>query len=436
MSVSVSIFWFRRDLRLDDNAGLYHALRGEQPVLPIFIFDTEILDDLEDKKDKRVCFIRDSLMGMQQELLAMGSSLLVMQGKPLEVFKELCKKYEVAAVYTNEDYEPYAKKRDEAVEKFLKHEGISFNRYKDHVIFAKDEVVKDDGRPYAVYTPYSKKWKGLLNDFYTKAYPCKKLFRNFYKQDSRRIPSLDAIGFKEIGYEVFEAKLRKDVAKHYSETRDIPGLDGTTRLSPHLRFGTVSIRKLVREALELNKTLVNEYIWRDFFQCVLWHFPHTVSSSFRPEYDNIKWRNNEKEFEQWCNGTTGYPIVDAGMRQLNETGWMHNRVRMITASFLCKHLLVDWRWGEAYFAVKLLDYDMAQNVGNWQWAAGSGVDAAPYFRIFNPYTQHEKFDPDNVYVKNWVQEWGSDQYKKPIVVHEEARERCLRVYKEALNSNS
>lgn len=431
---AVSIFWFRRDLRLEDNAGLYHALRAGHPVVPVFIFDTAILEELEDKKDKRVHFIHQTLHHIQEALKEIGSTLHVLYGTPMACFKELLGVYDIKAVYTNTDYEPYAIQRDKEVAAFLYQHGIAFSSYKDQVIFEKNEVVKDNGEPYTVYTPYSKKWKEKLNAFYLKPYPVKKYKANFLQQTPKRIPSLKSLGFEQAEADVARPKLDKEIARHYDKTRDFPALHGTTRLSIHLRFGTISIRKLAADAKELNPTLLNELIWREFYQMILFHFPKVINTSFKEAYDHIKWRNNEKEFEAWCTGQTGYPIVDAGMRELNETGYMHNRVRMITASFLTKHLLIDWRWGEAYFAKKLLDYDLAANNGGWQWAAGSGCDAAPYFRIFNPYLQTEKFDKDLKYIRKWVPELNEFSYPQPIVQHEPARERCLRVYKEALNS--
>lgn len=430
--MNVSVFWFRRDLRLEDNAGLYHALRSGNPVLPVFIFDTNILEELEEKADKRVDFIHRALEKMQTQLTTMGSTLHVMHGTPIECYKQLTEKYKVAAVYTNHDYEPYANTREKLIGDFLAEKGIPLYSFKDQVIFEKDEVMKDNGEPYTVYTPYSKKYKAKLNAFYLKSYPTEKYFGNFYKQPSIALPSLTEIGFQKTDLDVVMPMLDTDIAKHYHETRDIPSIKGTTRLSVHLRFGTISIRKLAREASGISEKLLNELIWREFYQMILWNIPRVVTESFHKEYDNIKWRNNEEEFEKWCNGQTGYPIVDAGMRELNATGYMHNRVRMVVASFLTKHLLIDWRWGEAYFAKKLLDFDLASNNGGWQWAAGSGCDAAPYFRIFNPYLQTQKFDPDLKYIQKWVPEFQEFSYPKPIVVHEDARECCLKVYKEAL----
>jgi deoxyribodipyrimidine photo-lyase len=427
-----AIFWFRRDLRLDDNAGLYHALKSGYKVVPVFIFDTNILEALQEKKDARVHFIHKALEHMQSRLVEMGSTLHVMQGAPIECYKTLLEQYNVAAVYTNTDYEPYARKRDEAISAYLLSKNIPLYSYKDQVIFEKNEVVKDNNEPYTVFTPYSKKWLSKLNEFYLQPYPVSKYESNFYQQKERSIPSLKEVGFEASHIAFPSPHLDTSVARSYDETRDYPAKNGTTHLGLHLRFGTISIRQLAFDAKELNVTLLKELIWREFYQMILWHFPRVVNYSFKKEYDKIEWRNNEKEFEKWCGGNTGYPIVDAGMRELNTTGYMHNRVRMIVASFLTKHLLIDWRWGEAYFAEKLLDYDLAANNGGWQWAAGSGCDAAPYFRVFNPYLQTEKFDPQLGYIKKWVPELDTSQYPKPIVEHDFARKRCLEVYKEAL----
>lgn len=429
----INIIWFRRDLRLQDNAALYHALKDDNAVVPIFIFDTNILDDLEDKQDRRVEFIHTALEEMQQQLTALGSTLEVYYGKPLDVYTSLLKKYAIEKVFTNKDYEQYAIDRDAAMASLLREHGATLYTYKDQVIFEKDEVVKDDRTPYTVFTPYSKKWKALLNDFYLKSYPAEKYFDNFYKQSPVAIPTLPEVGFEKTGVPLPSKEIRTDILRHYKEQRDYPAIHGTSRLSVHLRFGTISIRELAAMAIDTSETYLNELIWRDFYQMILWHFPHVrKGESFRKEYDHIKWRNNEKEFNAWCEGQTGYPIVDAGMRELNETGFMHNRVRMIVASFLTKHLLIDWRWGEAYFAKKLLDYDYAANNGGWQWAAGSGCDAAPYFRVFNPTLQTQKFDKDLEYIRRWVLEFESSNYARPIVEHEFARKRCLQVYSAAL----
>jgi deoxyribodipyrimidine photo-lyase len=425
---NATVFWFRRDLRLTDNAGLYHALRESKNVLPVFIFDTNILDELEDKADKRVQFIHHTLTDLKIQLEEMGSTLLVLYGNPVELFKKINPK----AVYTNHDYEPYARKRDEQVAAILKKKDCDLKTYKDQVIFEKDEVVKDDGKPYTIFTPYSKKWKAKFTAFYCKSYPTEKYYSAFKKCNPLPFPSLTEIGFKETDAKFPERSIKQSIIEHYHNTRDFPSQPGTTRLSVHLRFGTVSIRKLVQVAIKKNSVWLNELIWREFYHMILWYFPN-VDKSFKSQYDRIKWRNNEKEFKAWCEGKTGYPIVDAGMCELNETGFMHNRVRMITASFLTKHLLIDWRWGEAYFAKKLLDFDLAANNGGWQWASGSGCDAAPYFRVFNPYLQTKKFDPEMKYIKKWIPEYDSATYLQPIVDHDFARKRVLKVYKEALN---
>ncbi|MFA6058987.1 MAG: deoxyribodipyrimidine photo-lyase [Taibaiella sp.] len=432
--MKISIFWFRRDLRLEDNAGLYYALKGEYPVLPVFIFDTEILEELEDKKDARVQFIHDTLTDIQEELQQWNSSIHVYHDAPLKAFQQIICDYNVAQVYTNQDYEPYAIKRDQKIEALLRTKNISFNSFKDQVIFDQNEVAKDNNEPYTVYTPFSKKWKSLLEDFHLKPYPTLKYKNNFYQNNIIHFPALGALGFEKPSISIPPKKINADLIKAYDRTRDNPSIEGTTRLGIHLRFGTISIRKLVAIARELNETFLNELIWREFFMAIIWHFPKVINTSFREEYDHIKWRNNEQEFEQWCAGKTGYPIVDAGMRQMNTTGFMHNRIRMITASFLTKHLLIDWRWGEAYFGKKLLDYDLSANNGNWQWAAGCGCDAAPYFRIFSPQRQTEKFDPQLKYIKKWVPELGTDEYPQPIVDHTFARERCLAIYKHAVNA--
>ncbi|WP_118972259.1 cryptochrome/photolyase family protein [Taibaiella koreensis] len=430
--MKTAVFWFRRDLRLDDNAGLYHALKGDLSVLPIFIFDTAILDELEEKADKRVVFIHEQILALDRQLQKWGSAMQVFHGTPVEAFQELIKAHDIAAVYTNRDYEPYATQRDSTIAGLLKKEGISFHTFKDQVIFDRSEVVKDDGTSYTVFTPYSKKWLARLEDDHLKPYPIQKYKHNFFPSKKTVIPSLKQLGFVA-GKEPFPSSTPDEaLIRHYDKTRDIPTIEGTTRLGIHLRFGTISIRVLASHARQWNDTFLKELIWREFFMMILWHFPRVVNTAFREEYDRIVWRNKETEFERWCRGQTGYPIVDAGMRQLNATGFMHNRVRMVAASFLTKHLLIDWRWGEAYFAQKLLDYDLAANNGNWQWSAGCGCDAAPYFRIFNPQRQTEKFDPDGKYLAQWVPEWGSDAYPEPMVDHATARDRCLAAYKKAL----
>jgi deoxyribodipyrimidine photo-lyase len=431
--VPVSIFWFRRDLRLNDNAGLYHALKSGNPVLPLFIFDKEILDKLEDKDDARVTFIYQAVEQLNKELQQQDSSLLVLYDKATQAWDKIIKEHNIAAVYTNHDYEPYATQRDNAIKEKLSKHNIGFNTFKDQVIFEKDEVVKDDGKPYTVYTPYQRKWYSTLNPFYLKAYPTEKYLKNLAKTKALSLPTLKEMGFEKSNTH-FPAQQYHGVINDYKEKRNFPAIKGTSHIGLHLRFGTVSIRELAKTAhAHHEKTWLNELIWREFYMMILHHFPQTMNHAFRPEYDRIKWVNNEEQFKAWCDGQTGYPIVDAGMRELNATGFMHNRVRMIVASFLSKDLLIDWRWGEHYFARKLLDYEMASNVGGWQWAAGSGTDAAPYFRIFNPDAQTKKFDPNLQYIKKWVPEYADfGHYPKPIIDHAFARERCLKVFKAAL----
>lgn len=427
----IAIHWFRRDLRLHDNTALYHALNSGSPVMPIFIFDLNILDKLENKQDARVQFIYESLHNIHQELRKVNSGVKILFGNPRECWTNLIKEYSIKSVHTNHDYEPYAINRDKEIEALLNKNNISFNTYKDQVIFEKSEVVKDDGKPYTVYTPYSRKWKSRLIAEGIPTYDSKLLFNNFY-QITIDFPSLESIGFVKSTLLFPADHCADDIIQKYSDQRDIPGINGTSRLGIHLRFGTISIREMARKAQHLSDSWLNELCWREFYMMILWHFPHVTNGSFKPMYDAIEWRNNENEFQAWCEGKTGYPIVDAGMRELNTTGYMHNRVRMVVASFLTKHLLIDWRWGEAYFASKLLDFDLSANNGGWQWAAGSGCDAAPYFRIFNPYEQTKKFDSDLKYIRKWVPELQDFSYPKPIVDHKMARERCLETYKRGL----
>lgn len=426
-----TVFWFRRDLRLQDNAGLYHALKENKDVVPIFIFDTSILDKLEEKADRRVEFIHNALTVMQQQLEELGNSMIVFHGDPIAIFKSLKPK----AVYTNHDYEPYARQRDEAIKNILIEKGSDFKTFKDQVIFEKEEVTKDDGKPYTIFTPYSRKWKSLITPAHLKSYATGSHFGSFKKIKAEPLPSLKELGFESTGLPFPERMIKQSIVEKYDQQRNFPAIEGTTKLSVHLRFGTVSIRKLAQLAQKKNEVWLNELIWRDFYHMILWHFPQVENHAFKPAYDHIPWRHDEKEFKAWCEGKTGYPIVDAGMRELNNTGFMHNRVRMIVASFLTKHLLIDWRWGEAYFAKKLLDFDLAANNGGWQWAASSGCDAAPYFRVFNPTLQTEKFDPKLAYIKKWVPELETKDYPKPIVDHKFARDRVLKVYKEALGSS-
>ncbi|MBW6478216.1 MAG: DNA photolyase family protein [Bacteroidales bacterium] len=428
----VNIFWFRRDLRLSDNKGLYFALKDSDNVVPLFIFDTDITDSLPDN-DARVEFIHNSLSKMQNELREKQSNMLVFKGKPIDVFKIITDDYQIKAVYCNKDHEPYSIERDEKIRKFLDSKNIEFHSFLDHLLFDKDEVLKNDGTLYHVFTPYARKCREVITTDHFKLYPSEDLLKNFKPIEDVKFPDLKDIGFKPSQIEFPEKENKGGIIETYDKTRDYPFQEGTTRLGVHLRFGTISLRQLAKKALEKNDTYFNELLWREFYAMILWHYPKVVNRSFKPEYDNIEWINDKQQFERWKEGMTGYPMVDAGMRQLAQTGYMHNRVRMITASFLTKHLLIDWRWGEAWFAEKLLDFELSNNNGGWQWSAGSGCDAAPYFRIFNPESQQKKFDPENKYVKNWIPELDSDKYPKPIIDHKEARERCLKVFKKALS---
>jgi deoxyribodipyrimidine photo-lyase len=428
---NVVIFWFRRDLRLNDNHGFYHALNSEYPVLPVFIFDKDILGRLNSGTDARVSFIYDQVHKLKTEFEKNGGSLLALHDKPLAAFSRIIREYEVKAVTANKDYESYARKRDGEIRELFERNGVEFTLYKDHVIFEESEIVKDNGEPYTVFTPYSKRWKETLNAGRIDYYPSEKMADRLLKTKPFPFIELSDLGFKKSNIQVPPPSISRQLIEDYGITRDFPTKKGTTRLGIHLRFGTVSIRELTGKAMEWSGVFLNELIWRNFFSTILWHYPYVEKKAFKIKYDLIQWRNNEDEFAAWCNGHTGYPLVDAGMRELNATGFMHNRVRMVTASFLTKHLLIDWRWGELYFADKLLDFDLASNNGNWQWAAGSGCDAAPYFRIFNPALQQQKFDPDNEYVKRWVPEAGTSGYVNPVVDHREARERALKAYKGA-----
>lgn len=425
--MDLALFWFRRDLRLEDNTALRFALESGYKVLPIFIFDENILDELPED-DARISFIYDSLQKIDHQLREHNCSLKILKGSPTRLIKELLSQYEIRAVFFNHDYEPYARDRDHEIGEMLKAQGIGMQTFKDQVIFEKDEVVKEDKRPYTVYTPYKNKW---LRQFETSR-PGLKPGLNFsnFLDHNEVFPKLEQLNFTRSDIEVKPYDL-ENLSK-YSLLRDLPAEDATSYLGPHLRFGTVSIRSIIRQLKHQDETFLSELIWREFFMQILYHFPSVVDQSFRSKYDQISWRNNEEEFQKWYKGKTGYPFVDAGMRQLNQTGFMHNRVRMATASFLVKHLLVDWRWGEAYFAEKLLDYELSSNKGNWQWAAGTGCDAAPYFRVFNPITQRLKFDKQMNYVKRWIPELETPEYPKPIIEHAEARKRALQTYRSAV----
>jgi deoxyribodipyrimidine photo-lyase len=430
------IFWHRRDLRLEDNAGLFYALNSGFDVQPLFIFDVHILEKLPNK-DARVCFIHNEIVRLKQEYKNAGTDLIVLYGKPEVVLMQLLQSdVQFAGVYANTDYEPYAKKRDSKINESLQTLGLFFKSFKDHVFFDYTEVLKDDGTPYTVFTPYSKKWKARFIDYPQKSYPSQSFLHACVSTKTEtQVPSLQEMGFESFIPEIPSKIVAENVIAQYHLNRDFPSVKGTSKLGIHFRFGTVSIRKMVENYIQISPKYVDELIWRDFYSQILAHFPHVVQGAFKPQYDNIVWRNNEQEFEKWKEGRTGVAIVDAGMRELSETGFMHNRVRMIVASYLCKNLLIDWRWGEAWFAEKLLDFDLASNNGGWQWAAGSGVDAAPYFRIFNPELQTKKFDPNLSYIQKWVPEHKSLSYmQSQIVPHDFARKRCLDTYKAALKS--
>ena len=429
------IFWFRRDLRFDDNTGLFHALNSGHAVLPVFIFDTNILQKLDNKQDKRVSLIHQRIVYMNNVLSKSGSGMYVRHGNPTDILPALCSEYNVSQVFCNEDYEPEAIQRDSELAEILSRRCVQFNAFKDQVIFAKNDLLKPDGNPYTVFTPYSKKWKLKITENQPVSFSSEMHLHNFTQCSVCQVPALTEIGFRESEVEWIVPSIEPQILKNYADTRNFPSLNnGTSHLSVHLRFGTISIRKAVIMAMEYSDEFLNELIWREFFMMILYHFPQVVTQAFKPAFDNICWRNNTSDFEKWCNGKTGYPLVDAGMRELNATGIMHNRVRMVTASFLVKHLLIDWRWGEAYFAQNLLDYDLSANNGNWQWAAGCGCDAAPYFRVFNPTEQAKKFDKDLLYIQKWVPELNSLNYV-PMLDHTFARNRVLSVFKKALKDD-
>ena len=428
------LFWHRRDLRIEDNAGLYKAMKENDQVQPVFIFDDQILSRLP-KDDQRVLFIHQELQRLKSEYQAHGSDLLIFHGNPSELIPKIAKELACEKVYTNRDYEPYALTRDQFIYQELEKSNISFIGSKDHVIFEKNEVLKDDGLPYTIFTPYSRKWKAKLSDYFLKSYPSTAYLSHLSKcAETSDCPSMEDLGFSDVQLFPFPERIVHDeLVRAYQENRDFPIKNGTSKLSVHLRFGTISIRQLARQAHLNNETFLNELIWRDFYQMIIYHFPHSVNGSFKKQYDKIVWEHNEQHFKSWCEGKTGYPLVDAGMRELNKTGFMHNRVRMVVASFLTKHLLIDWRWGESYFAQKLMDFELASNIGGWQWAAGCGCDAAPYFRVFNPTAQQEKFDKQKQYIQKWVPEFGSSSYPQPIIDHAFARDRVLTRFKQALN---
>lgn len=430
----ICIFWFRRDLRLFDNTGLFQALISAFRVLPLFIYDTQILSRLEDKDDIRLSFLNDEIEHLENTLKQTGAGLICAYGDPIDIWKELTQKYRIKAVYANEDYEPYGMKRDSMVREILGRSGADFKLFNDHLIFRPGSVLKEDRGVYSVYTPFSRRWKAQFHIEMLKPAKSEMYLHNFIKQTQNLTLTLDEIGFKYSNYFLASRTPSPKVLAEYEINRNTPAIVGTSRIGVHLRFGTVSIRESLRLALEHSETWLNELIWREFFAHILWHYPLLENQAFKRRYDLIEWRDAPEEFQRWCEGKTGYPIVDAGMRELNNTGFMHNRVRMISASFLSKHLLIDWRLGEAWFARKLLDFELASNNGNWQWASGSGCDAAPYFRIFNPYTQQEKFDPAFKYIRSYVPEFETSNYINPMVEHKFARERCLSTYKKALEN--
>lgn len=419
-------FWFRRDLRIEDNCALHHAINSGAEIIPVFIFDSNIIDELP-KNDSRITFIYQQLTKLNTIFQDMGGGMTVHIGDPVKIWSDLIDKYDLDGLFYNRDYEPYARERDKQVYELFNNKKLEVHSFKDHVIFEPQQVLKDDGSPYTVFTPYKRKWLSKFN--LPKAYDCDLRKTTIVKLE-KDFPKLETIGFEESDQSVPDFHL--DVVEDYAAKRNTPSIDGTSKLGPHLRFGTIGIRTIVQKVMDRSDTFLSELIWREFFQQIIFHYPHVVNANFRAKYDGIEWRNNEEEFKKWCEGKTGYPMVDAGMRELNETGFMHNRVRMITAGFLCKHLLIDWRWGEAYFAEKLLDFELAANNGNWQWAAGTGCDAAPYFRVFNPSEQLKKFDKDMAYVKKWIPELLTEEYPQPMVDHKFARERAIDTYKKGI----
>ncbi len=432
-----ALFWHRRDLRIDDNKGLFEALKQNEIVNPIFIFDKSILDKLANN-DQRILFIYQEIESLKKSYQNLGSDLWIYYGEPSEIIPKIAQESNCSSVYFNNDYEPYALQRDEEIQVSLNNIKIKFIGNKDHVIFEKNEVLKDDGKPYTIFTPYSRKWKANLKEEDLREYSIEKHTRNLVqKQQEKALITLEEMGFESKVLHDFPDRIAKnEILKNYHLSRNFPAVKGTSKLSLHLRFGTISIRKLALIARDQNETYLNELIWRDFYQMIIFHFPKSAENSFKAQYDKIIWEKNEVHFDSWCTGKTGYPIVDAGMRELNATGFMHNRVRMVVASFLTKHLLLDWRLGAAYFAEKLLDFELASNTGGWQWAAGCGCDAAPYFRVFNPQAQQEKFDKSFEYIKKWVPEYGTSSYPEPVIEHKFARERILQRFKSALNETN
>jgi deoxyribodipyrimidine photo-lyase len=429
--MKINIFWFRRDLRLEDNTALSMALNSGLPVLPLFIFDANITSELP-PDDPRISFIYETLSSLNNKLQKSKSAVYILKGDPEKIWRDLIVSFDINTVYINKDYEPYGIQRDKTIETILGEKKINLLRFKDHVIFEEKEILKSDDSPYTIFTPYKNKWLSEFADHFPEKTNISLNDKQNYHKCFPEFPTLENLGFMKSSVRVRPFDL--SVINEYDKFRDFPAIDNTSYLGPHLRFGTVSIRKIIRIAAVENNVFLGELIWREFFMQILYNFPYVVTGNFKTKYDNILWRNNEKEFDRWCNGETGYPLVDAGMRQLNKTGYIHNRVRMIAAGFLCKHLLIDWRWGEAWFATKLLDYELSSNNGNWQWAAGTGCDAAPYFRIFNPETQLKKFDHDSEYVKKWIEEIDEPGYPKPMIDHDFARRRAISTFKAGLKS--
>lgn len=459
-----ALVWFRRDLRLDDQAALYHALRQARRVFCVFVLDTVILDALP-RADRRVQFILQALQGLDAQLRAQGGALIVRHAPAAEEIPRLAAELGVQAVFANHDDEPQALARDATVAQALAAQGRAWHSFKDHVIFERSELLTGAGKPYAVFTPYKNAWLKKVDEFYLRAYPVARYAEALASHAlAQGVPSLADIGFQDAGLAehlaadkaeaLFEDFLHR--IDRYDQARDFPALKGPSYLSVHLRFGTLSIRRLAREAWQRMaagergaEVWLSELIWRDFYHQVMHHWPHAMGGAFRPEYDKIVWEQGpeaERLFGAWCRGETGYPLVDAAMHQLNSTGYMHNRLRMVTASFLIKDLGVDWRWGERYFAEQLLDFDLAANNGGWQWAASSGCDAQPYFRIFNPVSQSEKFDPEGRFIRRYLPQLAAlppklvhapwlagpleapDDYAPPLVRHDEARQRTLARY--------
>ncbi len=431
--MKVVIFWFRRDLSLKDNHGLLKALTSGYPVIPVFIFNKEIIAELH-SNDSRISFIYDNLFKINQELKKYNSSLLILHDYVENAFVKIVEEFDVKSVYSNEDYEPSAIAGDKKVSALLSGKGINFYSFKNQVIFAKNDILKKDGNPYTVFTPYKKAWLARFKPEENAVHYQSEGYLSMFNKSDYVFPSLNELGFTGGIYTV-RPFLPESIAD-YDQHRDFPYLDAGSYLGPHLRFGTISIRNVVQIAYKQNETFLSELIWREFFMQILFHFPYSEKNNFKKQFDFVKWRNNEEEFKLWCDGKTGYPIVDAGMNQLNKTGYMHNRLRMITAGFLVKHLLIDWRWGEAYFAEKLLDYELSSNVGNWQWAAGTGCDAVPYFRVFNPHRQQEKFDKDYKYICTHIPDFDINNYISPVVNHEFARKRAVDTYKKTKNTES